>query len=180
MWRLLTLGTLTVVLVWFAGYKVWKQLFDTPERRVLREFYRLRRLILEGIPEAERPETENLLDHCKTHLKDLLKADKKIDSLSRMADEVSEITTLQGAPSEIEQLEKTLADDINHFLVQLGEIASQTNSNRDEYVAQLEEFVDQLEERRTAFRELTNETSSQRSNGSASRDNPTGETKTEE
>jgi hypothetical protein len=152
MFRLLLLISVILAVVGTSGYYIW-QFWNTPQRQLLRQFDKLRGLILSDVEEDRYREVENLLTKCEAHLRSLLKTHEKLEALSEMSDTAQQIQpgTLD---IELETFEDQLDQDLEHFFDELTRISTHADLSRESTLAELKEFTREIETRRSAFLEL--------------------------
>jgi len=127
--------------------------YAAPHRRLLRQFRKVRSLILEGVDEQQRPRAERLLEDCEEHLEGLIRARQRLDILDNMADAASEYTDVD-APVDYEHLEARLQDDVHYFLSEMARISSEVDHDWRQSLQRLEDFNDELADQREVFAEL--------------------------
>ena len=137
-------GAITyLVLQWLAA----------PHRRLLRQFRKMRELILEGVDESQRPHVERLLEDSEHHLRGLIRARRRLDVLDEMAEAASEYVDAD-QPVDVAELEARLQDDVNYFLSEMARISSEIDYDWRESIERLEAFTDELEEQHRVFAQL--------------------------
>lgn len=127
--------------------------YAAPHRRLLRQFRKVRSLILEGVDDEQRPRAERLLEDCEEHLEGLVRARQRLDVLDEMADAASEYTDVD-PPIDYEHLEARLQEDVHYFLAEMARISSEVDYDWRQSLQRLEDFNDELAEQREAFAEL--------------------------
>lgn len=127
--------------------------YAAPHRRLLRQFRKVRSLILEGVDDKQRPRAERLLEDCEEHLEGLIRARQRLDVLGEMADAASEYTDVD-PPIDYEHLEARLQEDVHYFLAEMARISSEVDYDWRQSLQRLEDFNDELAEQREAFAEL--------------------------
>lgn len=141
---LVGLGAVSYLIVeWYAA----------PHRRLLRQFRKVRSLILESVDEEQRPRAERLLGDCEQHLEGLIRTRQRLDVLDEMADAAAEYTDVD-PPVDYEHLEARLQDDVHYFLAEMARISSEVDYDWRQSLQRLEDFNDELAEQRQAFAEL--------------------------
>ncbi len=131
-----------------------------PERRLLRDFRRLRRLILSSIQRPHRAEAERLLGGCESYLAGLLDARERHALLGSMAGAAAEMTGLP--PGEqgqrvLEVFDRRMAEDLSGFFTSLTRISAVVGLQREETLDALRSFTEDLEIQREALAELADE-----------------------
>jgi len=124
-----------------------------PHRRLLRQFRKMRKLILDGIDESQRPHAEQLLEDCEDHLHGLIRARQRLEVLTEMADAASEYVD-SDQRVDYRELEAQLQDDVNYFLEEMARISAQVDYDWRQSIERLEAFTDELEEQQQVFAEL--------------------------
>ena len=150
--RLLFLVVLLVVTLGALAYLIASWL-STPRRRLLRQFDRMRRLILQGVEPEQRPHVDQLLEDSEEHLRGLIRAHKRMEVLSEMADAASELTDAQ-EPFDREEMEEAIERDVTYFLSEMARISSEVDYDWRQSVERLESFTDELEEQKRVFDRL--------------------------
>lgn len=127
--------------------------WSAPHRRMLRQYRRMRNMILDVVEGEQRPKAERLLDDCEEHLVGLIRARKRLDVLDDMADAASDFAELE-TPVDREKLDDRLQGDVEYFINEMGRICAEVDYDWRESMRQLEEFADELETQREAFAQL--------------------------
>ncbi len=130
----------------------------SPQRRLVKDFKRLRRLILDGVPKAHRQEATRLLDDCQQHLDALLRAKDQHRLIGQMAGAAQELTghRLEGGGQDaVEAFDRQVANDLSSFFASLARISTVIGLQRDEALVSLRQFTEELEDQRAALVELT-------------------------
>jgi antitoxin component HigA of HigAB toxin-antitoxin module len=147
------------------GLLVWaivaiRRRFAKPERRLMRDFKRLRKLILTGMDRSGKDEARRLLDGCRDHLEALLDAKEQHRLLGSMAGAAQELT---GQPIEamsqsaIDAFDRRLAGDLAEFFASMARISAVVGLHRDQALTSLRQFAEDLTIQRDALVELTME-----------------------
>lgn len=152
MLRLLFILLVGLAAIGALGYLAYRFLV-TPERRLFFHFKRVQRLILDGVDPEDRDRAEQLLEDCRSHLDELVRAHRRLERLSKMSDTASELTGA-GTPDDLERLEADVRDDVSHFLSEMAQISSQLRTDDRRSLERLQDFTDELEERERALAEL--------------------------
>ena len=127
-----------------------------PRRRLLREFRRMRKLVVEGVDESQRMHVDQLLEDCEAHLQGLIRARERLDVLSNMADAASELTDVDES-FDREAMEEQIRDDVSYFLSEMGRISAEVDYDWRESIERLEALADELEEEHRVFAQLEEE-----------------------
>lgn len=129
---------------------------NRPERRLVRDFSRLRRLILAGMASGSRDEARRLLDDCQRHLEALLLARQQHQLLESMAGAASELTGHQAPGGEaLADFDRQVAQQLGAFFASLSRISTVVGLQGDEALDGLRAFGEELELQRRALVELS-------------------------
>lgn len=128
-------------------------LLKTPRRRLIRQFERMRRLIVEGVDQEQRAHVDQLLEDCEDHLRGLIRAQERLEVLSEMADAASELTEADQS-FDRRQMQQTIDEDVEDFLSEMARISSEVDYDWRQSVERLESFTDELEEEKRIFAQL--------------------------
>lgn len=139
----LVAGVLYLGLAWWSA----------PHRKLLRQYDRMREMLLDAVDASDRDRAERLLDDCRDHLRGLIEARRRLDALDDMADAAEEIADIE-EPADRRKLEERIRDDIEYFLDEMSHVAAEVDYDWDESMRRLESFADELEDQREAFAEL--------------------------
>jgi len=131
---------------------------NKPERRLLREFRQLQRLILKGMKGEQRTRARTLLGACQTYLDSLVKARQQQELLLGMVGTARELTG-RSVSSQTQQtvaaFNQRIAEDPTQFFASLARISAAANLHRDRAMDELADFTEDLELQRDALYELT-------------------------
>ncbi|MFB6351166.1 MAG: hypothetical protein ABEN55_01410 [Bradymonadaceae bacterium] len=127
--------------------------WTAPHRRLLRQFRKMRQLIMEGIEESQRPHAQRLLEDCEQHLEGLIRARQRLEVLTDMADAASEYVDADRAV-DYDELESRLQDDVSYFLEEMARISAQVDYDWRQSIERLETFTDELEQQHQIVAEL--------------------------
>jgi len=128
-------------------------LLQTPRRRLVRQFERMRRLIVEGVDQEQRAHVDRLLEDCEDHLQGLIRAQQRLEVLSEMADAASELTDADQS-FDRRRMQQAIDEDVEYFLSEMARISSEVDYDWRESVERLESFTDELEEQKRIFARL--------------------------
>ena len=129
-----------------------------PERRLTRDFKRLKKLILSGLDKSHREEAKSLLEACGQYLESLLLAKEQQRLLGSMAGAAGELT---GRPIPdlgglaIDAFDKQVASDLANFFGSLSRVSTVVGLQKDDALRSLRNFTEELEEHRRALVELS-------------------------
>ena len=148
-----------LVVAFISGVVAWvRRRRARPERRLMRDFARLQRLILSGLDKRHRKEANGLLGACEAYLESLLLAKEQQRLLASMSGAAGELT---GRPiadrgrAAIEAFDNQVAEDLANFFASLSRISTVVGLQKDEALGSLRGFTEDLELQRAALVQLT-------------------------
>jgi hypothetical protein len=147
------LGALIGVVTWA------RRRHQAPERRLLRDLQRLRRLILRDMDAAARPGAERALQGAEQHLRALLKARQQHLLLGQMAQAAAQMTghAMTEGAAQARDFDAEVARQLAAFFSALARISTVVGLQRDEALGELESFSQDLSAQRDALVALTRE-----------------------
>lgn len=131
-----------------------------PERKLLREFRKLRRMIVRDMKGEQRTRARKMLEDCEAYLDNLVQARQQQELLLGMAGTAKELTgrsVVSETEFAIDRFNQRISEDLNRFFASLARISAAANLHRDRAIDELAEFTEDLELQRDALYELTRE-----------------------
>jgi hypothetical protein len=157
---------LLLVIGFICGLVAWvRRRRARPERRLMRDFKRLRRLILTGLERSTHREAKTLLEACEGYLESLLLAKEQQRLLGSMAFTAGEITGqpellahhLASGKNSVDTFDKQVAEDLANFFASLSRVSTVVGLRKDDALRSLRGFTEELEDQREALLQLSTE-----------------------
>jgi hypothetical protein len=132
----------------------------------MRDFRRLRRLIISGMDRSNQKEAKGLLEECEGYLEGLLLAKEQQRLLGSMAFAAGEITgrpellahhLSSGRNSAVGAFDKYVAEDLANFFASLSRVSTVVGLRRDDALRSLRGFTEDLEDQREALLQVSAE-----------------------
>lgn len=130
----------------------------SPERKLLRDFRTLRKMILAGMDKPGRGSAKILLEACEAHLQRLVNAKEQQHMLAEMAKTTRELTgrdTSTGTQRAVDAFDRRVADNLANFFTSLTRISSVVALQEEDALASLKDFADDLDLQRSELVRLT-------------------------
>ena len=152
------LAIVAIILIFAAIFTLILRNRNKPERRLLRDFRHLRRLILKGMKGAQKKQAKALLEDCENYLLSLVNVREQQALLESMTGTASELTgRTVGAETNaaVEAFNARIAEDLGEFFSNLARVSTAANLHKERALVELAEFTNDLEAQRDALVDLT-------------------------